>query len=106
MGRVESFARDADTPPPSTPLPPPVIYTHCQFAYNTYSNPLLFNPVNQAIVATDPRVLNWVPDVGEFGESGALRGKNLTTGAPVVQQNYMDKKNRTIGPGSQVPGRK
>lgn len=79
-----------------------VLYTHCQFAYNFYYNPLGFNPVNQ-VLATDPRVTNWMPDVGEFGDSGPLRGKNTTTGAPVVQQNYAPK--GVIGAGSQVGGR-
>ena len=81
-----------------------VLYTHCQFAYDFYDNPFGFNPVNQEI-ATDPRVTNWIPEVGEFGVSGPLRGKNLTTGAPVVQQNYAPKKGGVIGQGSQVGGR-
>lgn len=79
-----------------------VLYTHCQFAYDFYSNPFGFNPINQVLV-TDPRLTNWIPDVGEFGESGPLRGKNVSTGAPVIQQNYAPK--GVIGQGSQVGGR-
>ena len=83
-------------------VPFTVLYSHCQFAYDFYDNPLGFNPINQ-VVATDPRVTNWIPDVGEFGNSGALRGKNLTTGAPVVQQNYVPK--GVIGAGEQIGGK-
>ena len=85
-------------------LPFQVFYTHCQFAYGFTDNPFGFNPINQALV-TDPRVTNWIPDKGEFGQSGALRGKNVTTGEPVVQKNYAPKGGGIIGPGSQVGGR-
>ena len=73
-----------------------------RFAENTQF--ALFNRLNQAIV-TDPRVTSWVPDVGEFGASGVLRGKNLTTGKPVVE-GYTKKPGQLIplGTGSKTIG--
>lgn len=41
-----------------------------RFAENSQFS--LFNRLNQVIV-TDPRVTNWIPDVGEFGDSGEKR---------------------------------
>lgn len=46
-----------------------------------------------------------MPDVGEFGASGVLRGKNLTTGKPVVE-GYTKKPGQLIplGTGSKTIG--
>ena len=72
------------------------------FAENT--EVALFNRLNQAVV-TDPRLTDWVPDVGEFGDSGALRGKNVTTGRPVVD-GYRKKPGQLVplGTGSKTVG--
>ena len=73
-----------------------------RFAENTQF--ALFNKLNQAIV-TDPRLTEWVPDVGEFGASGTLRGKNVTTGRPVID-GYTKKPGQLIplGTGSKNVG--
>ena len=75
-----------------------------RFAENSQLNPTLFTRINQEI-ATDPRVTSWIPDVGEFGDSGTLRGKHVTTGRPVVD-GYTKKPGQLIplGTGSQTPG--
>ena len=81
-----------------------VRYTHSQFAENSQLNPTLFTRINQEI-ATDPRLTSWIPDVGEFGDSGRLRGKNVTTGRPVVE-GYTKKPGQSLplGTGSQTAG--
>jgi len=75
-----------------------------RFAENSQLNPTLFTRINQEI-ATDPRITSWIPDVGEFGDSGQLRGKNVTTGKPVVE-GYTKKPGQLIplGTGSQTNG--
>ena len=57
---------------------------------------------------TDPRITAFIPDVGEFGDSGPLRGKNMTTGRPVylgTNGTYKPFKQQVpLGPGSQTIG--